>query len=280
MARILIILENSEFVDDVLFLAKNNLKSGEENLYVGLTFPFLTHGIKNQGKAFGSENKEDANFDEHPLITDVELATGIIAQKFQNRFSERGLKSKLCTGECFDIQSLNRETNFADLLIISQANFYQYLVDQPTYSEFQAFMQSSKCPILVLPPHQQEIKEIFVLHQNDKLPPTIKSFASLFTSKIRKKEVSLLSFMPSDEEEIVNERSLVDYMSQHFSNIGLMVLHDGNLTERASDYVANSTNAIVLICGFDNECLRNLILPNLDTQSTNRSIAFFIGNSC
>ena len=85
--------------------------------------------------------------------------------------------------------------------------------------------------------------------------------------------------MPSAEEEIINEKVLLELIKQHYKNVGVQLLEGTNISEEISKYAEVTNNSLVVMGAYGRSRISNLFLPSVAKDILIRSrIPIFIAH--
>jgi hypothetical protein len=272
MGRILVLVDHENFPKDVLKLVQNGLKDGRDNLYLGVVLhELLSYDAKgNQAKVFSPELE--------PWLSEDEQFFSVLSESFKNTLGNEGIKAQRCYGECLNPLLMVDESAYADLMVMSARYLESFLHDKGRRCEFSQMLKNIQCPLLVIPADFEHIHEVFLVQdRGSKLVSTIKSFEGVLSKNLKNAEVSVLASMPNTEEEIDNEKRLMDFLRQHFRNVGLQIDYNGQLEKELLKHVSSSSFPLVVIDHFSDYVFEELMLPLLQGCAGGR-VSFFIGN--
>lgn len=127
-------------------------------------------------------------------------------------------------------EQLLKETQYADLLVISQQNYAATVRNSEGVSLLiSQMLEKCGCPVLVLPEQSPEIDQVVLTFDGSTAAMNgIKQFSYLLPELGRTLPITVLttydpSHMPSAQEE----KLFIEYLRQHFDNLALHKLIDG-----------------------------------------------------
>ena len=88
-------------------------------------------------------------------------------------------------------------------------------------------------------------------------------FSNLFSDSMKDKEVTILTVTPSVEEEIKNEKLLLELVKQHHSNIGVQLLEGTNISEEIISYAESVSNPLIVMGAYGRSHVSNLLIPSV-----------------
>jgi hypothetical protein len=272
MGRVLVLIDHEEFPKDVLKLVQNGLKDGREHMYLGV----IIHELFAYDASGSSLKNVPIEFE--PLLSEEEQYFGDLTEAFKNTLTGDGLKAKRCYGECLNPIGVVDESAYADLMVMSSRYFEAFFKDAKRRCEFRQMLKNLQCPLLVIPTAFEDFNEVFLVHEDrNKLVSTIKSCESALSRNLKNAEVSLITHMPNNEEEFEREKRLMEFLQQHYRNVGLLVVYNQALEFEVQKQVDLSSHPLVVISHFSDWVFEELMLPILQSESGKRC-SFFIGN--
>lgn len=124
----------------------------------------------------------------------------------------------------FVLPELIKETRFADLLVIDSEKFYESISREEEASHLRDVLQSSECPVLVIPEKFQfPGKNILAYDGSQSSVYAIKQFAYLFPEFADNETVVVFSEKEGDGE-LPYESYIQELARQHYKNFQLLKL--------------------------------------------------------
>lgn len=113
-------------------------------------------------------------------------------------------------------------TNFADLLIIPSGEREE---------KTRLILEDVQCPVFL--GQGQEFDSVVVIFDYDvSAISALKSFLALFGDEGRSKPLTILALNPEDEEQLMTEKYLVNYLKEYFRDVGVLSLASSNLPDK------------------------------------------------
>jgi len=157
-----------------------------------------------------------------------------------------------------------KQSTYADMLILSYRIFYNYLTGKPDTSILYQILKGSKCPVLILPDGTNRVDNIIFTYDNKESSVfAIRAFSSLFSDNMKDKIISILSVMPNVDEEMKNEKLLLNLVKQHYNDVGIQLLEGNNISKEISNFASNVQNPLVVMGAYGRSHISNLLLPSV-----------------
>jgi len=123
------------------------------------------------------------------------------------------------------------KSSFADLFLVD-SYFTQHFFSGEHDVVFN-LIEQMQCPVFIHPIEIDRIKDIFILFDGKSSSiHAIKNFVTLFKSELKEKTITtVFSISPETEEEIEQEKYLINYLISNFENVGIQAT-DGYSLER------------------------------------------------
>ncbi|MGF1637888.1 MAG: universal stress protein [Cyclobacteriaceae bacterium] len=278
MAKTLVALEEDlGFNTNVINICKDLFQDIEDNLFVGLLVKDLSY-ITTLSNYMGEASLTDQMpFD---LLSDEDKQKAEVISIFENKVRSSGLKYEIYNDFRLTSRELVKQSTYADLLILSYQAFINNISKQPDTSLIYQILKGSRCPVMILPTGVSKIDNIiFTYDGKESSVFAIRAFSNLFSRSCRDKEVSILTVMPSVDEEIKNEKLLLNFVRQHFNNVGVQMLEGSNISEEISNFASSVSNTIVVMGAYGRSHISNLLLPSVAKDILKKSrIPLFIAH--
>lgn len=265
MARILVALNNNTSFNNNLFKVSDSLfRNISEELFVGM----LLQGISYKENL--ASYLEDTSLgslipEKKPSAwSEVDNQKAEVISIFEEKAHKKNLNYKIC--EDFDVSGydLVQQSTYADLLILSYNIFFNPETDQPDNTFIYQLLKGCRCPVLILPAHTSQIDNIiFTYDGKESSVFAIRMFCNLFSKAISEKETTILTVMPSVDEEIKNERLLLDLVKHHCSNVGVQLMEGTTISEDISNFAENVSNPLIVMGAYGRSHISNLFLPSV-----------------
>jgi len=107
----------------------------------------------------------------------------------------------------------------------------------------------------------------------------IRAFSNLFATSVKNKIVSTLTVTPGADEEIKNEKYLMELVKQHFSNVGMQLLTGSSTSQEILNFAENVEHPLVIMGAYGRSTISNLIIPSVARRIIKkRRIPLFIAH--
>ena len=124
---------------------------------------------------------------------------------------------------------LIRETQYADLLVISQQTYNAKVKGTPGEElvPFRKILESGGCPVLVLPRDARDIEQVVMTFDGSAVAMRgIKQFSYLLPELGNTLPVTVLTTYCEEGPSSPEEKLFIEYLKQHFNNLALHKLSD------------------------------------------------------
>lgn len=265
MGKILVALdEQSTFIKDLLTTSKELFINWKNNLYVGLLVKDLSYETKISGYlekvCFADYNP----FEDDLLLSEEDQKKAELIANFIKPSKMLGLKYEIHHDFRMTAYEVAKQSMYSDLLIVSYQIFYNTIKQRSENSLLYNVLKESKCPVLILPENIQGIDNIiFTYDGKESSVFAIKAFANLFSEATKDKITSILTVMPSLDEEIKNEKFLLDLVKQHFNNVGVQLLEGTNIPYEIIRFAESVENPLVIMGAYGRSAISNLLIPSV-----------------
>jgi nucleotide-binding universal stress UspA family protein len=112
--------------------------------------------------------------------------------------------------------------------------------------------------------HYYEVDNIIFTYDNKESSVfAIKAFSNLFARKMKDKIVSILTVMPNVDEEIKNEKLLLNLVKQHYNDVGLQLMEGHNISKEINNFAHNVQNPMVVMGAYGRSRISNLLIPSV-----------------
>lgn len=263
MAKFLVALDGSNsFNQDLLHVSSDLLENLEDHLIVGMLVKDVSYA-----NTVSSFLKEPVMADVMPskgfLNEEDDVITEVISQ-FEITAKDSNINFEIYNDFHLTAHEVVKQSTYADMLILSYRVFYNYLTGEPDTSILYQILKGSKCPVLILPEGTKKIDNIIFTYDNKESSVfAIRAFSNLFPCNAKDKIVSILSVMPNIDEEIKNEKLLLNLVKQHYNNVGIQLLEGNNISKEINNFASNVQNPIVVMGAYGRSHISNLLLPSV-----------------
>jgi len=280
MTKILVALEEKcTFVDDLITVTKDLLPEASEHLFYAFVVKDLayTSNISNFVKESslgdnlpgGIEHFSDENIKKTKVISSFEKSckNEYIRYQFYNDF-------KITTHE------LVKQTTYADLLIISYEIFLNHVTKKPDTSILYQLLKGSRCPVMIIPEGLKPVKNIILTYDGKESSVfAIRAFSNLFSQTVKDKVATVLTVTPKAEEEIKNEKFLLELVKEHFNNVGVQLLTGSSTSHEILNFAESVEDSLVIMGAYGRSTISNLIIPSVARRIIEkRRIPLFIAH--
>ncbi len=263
MAKFLVALDGSNtFIQDLFRVSDDLLENLEDHLIVGMLVKYVSYN-KTVDSALKKPVMADAMPSKGFLTEEDEVITEVICQ-FESAAQDSNINFEIYNDFQLTANEVVRQSTYADMLILSYRIFYNYLTGKPDTSILYQILKGSKCPVLILPEGTTKIDNIIFTYDNKESSVfAIRAFSNLFPGNAKNKIVSILSVMPNVDEEIKNEKLLLNLVKQHYNNVGIQQLEGNNISKEINNFASNVQNPIVVMGAYGRSHISNLLLPSV-----------------
>lgn len=265
MGKVLVALdEHSSFVKDLLTTAKELFANWKNNLYVGLLVKDLSYVTK-ISNYLDKVGMADYNpFEDDELLSEEDQKKAELIANFIKPSKLLGLKHEIHHDFRMTAYEVVKQSMYADLLVVSYQIFYNSIKQRADHSLLYSVLKESKCPVLILPEDVQGIDNIiFTYDGKESSVFAIKAFSNLFADATHDKVTSILTIMPSLDEEMKNEKCLLDLVKQHFNNVGVQLLEGTNIAQEIIRFAESVENPLVVMGAYGRNAISNMLIPSV-----------------
>lgn len=226
----------------------------KDMLYVGAVITEL-EGVPQMPPCSGGGN---CNGNEQSCIQKKERkARQALYRSLAEKCNEAGCRHIIHKEDGCLPHELIRETQYADLLIISQHTYNARIKAGQGGEEvpFRKILESGGCPVLVLPRNTRDIEQVVMTFDGSaNAMRGIKQFSYLLPELGNELPVTVLTTYAEEAPPSLEEKLFIEYLKQHFSNLALHKL--SNETEHTIySAVGLNTNTLLVV---NNPSPRNL----------------------
>lgn len=264
MAKILVALNDNETFNSNLFkLAEKLFFDVSRHLFVGLLVKDVSY-ITSLGTYLGEPVLADLLPYGNELLTEEDEKKAEVVAKFEKNARDTCIRYEISNNFKMTIHEVVKQSTYADLLILSYSIFYNYSSRKPDTTILYQILKGSKCPVLIMPQGMENIENIiFTYDGKESSVFAIKAFSNLFASHMANKIVSILTVTPSVDEEIKNEKLLLDMTKQQFNNVGIQLLEGNNISKEIIKFASAQNNPLVVMGAYGRSHISNLLIPSV-----------------
>jgi nucleotide-binding universal stress UspA family protein len=263
MAKFLVALDGSvSFTKDLFEFSSDIMQDQDEGLFVGMVVKDVSY-YNSIGNFIGEPVLADVVPKQGFLNDEDNTITDVISQ-FETNAKDSCVRYEIYNDFRLTTHEVVKQSTYADLLILSYRIFYNYVTGKPDSSTIYQILKGSKCPVLILPEGTTRIDNIIFTYDNKESSVfAIKAFSNLFARKSRDKIVSILTVMPNVDEEIKNEKLLLNLVKQHYNNVGIQLLEGHNISKEINNFAGNVQNPLVVMGAYGRSRISNLLIPSV-----------------
>ncbi len=263
MAKILVALDGSNsFIQDIFQMADDLLYNLDDHLFMGMLVKDISY------------TRTIAGYTEEQVLSNILPSKGFLSEEddvitevisqFEKAARDFNINYEINNDFMLTTHEVVKQSTFADMLILSSGIFYNSITGKQDTSILYQILRGSKCPVLILPEGSKKIDNIIFTYDNKESSVfAIRAFSSLFPNSNKNKIVSILSVMPNADEEIKNERLLMNLVKQHYSNVGIQLLEGDNISREISNFTRSLQNPLVVMGAYGRSHISNLLLPSV-----------------
>ncbi len=264
MAKILVALdEDTMFAKDLIATSRALCSQWKKNLYVGLVVKDLSYNTRISSFVERSVMADINPYLEDDLLTEEDHQKAELLCNFIHNVRPSGLNYEIYNDFKMSTHEVIKQTTYADLLILSYQIFQQKSNRFDNVLLYQV-LKESKCPVLIIPKGIRDINNIiFAYDGKESSVFAIKSFSSLFADAVKDKPVSILTVTPSLEEEIKNEKFLLELAKHYYNNVGVQLLEGSNISAEIKSFADTVENPLVVMGAYGRSSISNLLIPSV-----------------
>ena len=280
MAKILVALEEkSSFVNDIVTVANDFLPKLSDHLFIAFVVKDLAYTSK-----VSTYVKEASMIDNHPgdidhLSEEDSQKTEVIST-FEKGVKNAEIRYQIYNDFKITAYELVKQTTYADLLILSYEIFFNHVTRKKDTSLLYQILKGSRCPVLIVPENIRPIRNIILTYDGKESSVfAIRAFSNLFDFAVKDKVTTILTVSPSADEEIKNEKLLMELVKEHFRNVGQQLLNGYNTSKEILNFADNVDDPLVIMGAYGRSTISNLIIPSVARRIIeNRSIPLLIAH--
>lgn len=264
MAKILVTLhDNDQYTENLFHVAGELFSDLSQHLFVGLLVKDLSYMTTISGYLGEPALADYLPYDDELLSEEDEKKANVIS-KFEKKAKDTCIHYEIYHDFRLTAHEVIKQSTYADLLILSYQVFYNYITKKPDTTLLYQILKGSKCPVMIIPPGMNKIDNIiFTYDAKESSVFAIRAFSNLFSTASSDKIVSVLTVMPSVDEEIKNEKLLLDLVKQYYTNIGIQLLEGNNISKEISNFTDTVHNPLVVMGAYGRSHISNLLIPSV-----------------
>ena len=264
MGKVLVALdEETNFTNDLITIVKQLFSNWKNNLYVGLIVKDLSYRAKLSNYLEKAAFVDYNPFDDELLSEEDQKKAEVIANFIQKAKSSE-INYEIYNDFKLTTYEVIKQTTYADLLILSYQIFYRNDSNRRDTNLLYQILKGSRCPVLIVPSNVNAIDNlIFTYDGKESSVFAIKAFSNLFAESTKNKVTSILTVTPSLEEEMKNEKFLLELVKHHYYNVGVQLLEGSNISQEIINFADSVENPLVIMGAYGRSSISNLILPSV-----------------
>ena len=264
MAKILVALEEkSSFVDDIVTVANDFLPKLSDHLFQAFVVKDLAYTSE-----LSSFVKEASMVDNHPgdidHLSEEDSQKAEVISTFEKGVKHAKIRYQIYNNFKITAHELIKQTTYADLLILSYEIFFNHVTRKKDTSLLYQILKGSRCPVMIVPENIQPIKNIVLTYDGKESSVfAIRAFSNLFDFAVKDKITTILTVSPTADEEISNEKLLMELVKEHFKNVGLQLLNGYNTSREILNFADSVEDPLVIMGAYGRSTISNLIIPSV-----------------
>ncbi|GEM_PF-3205790 len=261
MAKTLVVLGNNTFNGNIFKTADSLFGEIKDELFVGMVMQRNFQREKVSSHHEGSTSEKSSHME---MMSEIDPQNPEILSDFETKATSKGLKYKFIHEVEVSSNELIVQSIYADLLIMSYEVFFNSESQEPDTTFIYQLLKACKCPVLILPTTTNKIQNvIFTYDGKESSVFAIRMFSNLFSDTMRDKEITVLTVTPSADEEIKNEKLLLELIKQHHSNVGVQLMEGTNISEEIISYAKNVEDPLIVMGAYGRSHISNLFIPSV-----------------
>ena len=264
MAKILVALEEkSSFVNDIVTVANDFLPKFSDHLFIAFVVKDLAYTSK-----VSSFVKTATMIDNPPgdvdHFSEEDNKKAEVISTFEKGVKHAKIRYQIYNNFKITAHELIKQTTYADLLILSYEIFFNHVTRKKDTSLLYQILRGSGCPVMIVPENIQPIKNIILTYDGKESSVfAIRAFSNLFDFAVKDKITTILTVSPSADEEISNEKLLMELVKEHFRNVGLQLLTGYSTSKEILNFAESVENPLVTMGAYGRSTISNLIIPSV-----------------
>ena len=264
MAKILVALEEkSSFVNDIVTVANDFLPKFSDHLFIAFVVKDLAYTSK-----VSSFVKTASMIDNPPgdvdHFSEEDNKKAEVISTFEKGVKHAKIRYQIYNNFKITAHELIKQTTYADLLILSYEIFFNHVTRKKDTSLLYQILKGSRCPVMIVPENIQPIKNIILTYDGKESSVfAIRAFSNLFDFAVKDKITTILTVSPSADEEISNEKLLMELVKEHFRNVGLQLLTGYSTSKEILNFAESVENPLVTMGAYGRSTISNLIIPSV-----------------
>lgn len=198
---------------------------------------------------------------------EMELKEGLMeraVKDFENRCNMEGMLYKVRTNtNGLVFEAIQKESRFADLMIIGSEHFYKQFGEQPN-EYLREILRTSECAVMLLPDNCKFPNRILLAYDGSESSAfAIKQFAYLFPEMRKKK--TLLVYADEQVKEEPDRELIRELTVRHYPDMSVQLIQTVG-RESLAQWFNNQDDAIIVAGSFGRSALSQLFKKSFLTQ--------------
>ena len=189
------------------------------------------------------------------------------AQQFENACREARINFSIHHDRNVAIHELVHETIYSDLLVIDRKETLTHYEESLPTRFIRDLLINAECPVLIVPPHFQEIKKNVLLYDGE--PPSvnaIKLFSYLFPTYCdRPTEVISIKTM-NDDFHLPQNRLMKEFLKRHFKQVTYTVLKGLPEIEMVNHLEGKDQHELIVMGSYRRGAVSRWIRPSMTDE--------------
>ncbi|BDC98351.1 hypothetical protein [Persicobacter psychrovividus] len=146
-------------------------------------------------------------------------------------------------------------TSFYDMILFDYNAAFSFIDDKGDTANLLYILKGSRCPVMILPEDYSELKHlIFTYDGKDTSVFAIKMFTLLFGDQCKDTEITILSVVQEDEDELFYyERHLMDFVRSKYKNVGLKHVYGEEASSEIYKVAQIMTDSLIVMGAYDRQ---------------------------
>lgn len=182
--------------------------------------------------------------------------------------------------EFWNLDEIEKETRFADLLVLSSAQFCTDLNDEQPNSYLRQTIRSAECPVVIVPEHFEVPSEILLAYNGKKDSLyAMKQFCYLFP-QLTRLPANIVYIKDEDDATIPSLGFLSEYAACHFSELNIEKMHFDAKTFFPA-WAAEEKNKLVVTGSYGRSGISGILSKSFAEEIIrNKNLPVFIAHQC
>jgi len=220
MKKLLLVFDGAHFSEGAFKMA-NFLHEQEQMLVTGVFLQPIDFRDMVGYSSMGAASPVSVT----PYPTDESAITQNMA-RFAERCQQAGMEFRSHRDtDMFALQELQKESCFADLMILSSEIFYDNVGKEQPNDYLKRILRQTECPVLLVPENYSLPSKILLAYDGKpEAVYAIKQFTYLFP-QLYQWDTKLIT-LEEEGEEFPHQDLIIDLASKHFANLTMEIIND------------------------------------------------------